>query len=186
MPYRKFFEEGDEYQNLNELAILLTNPNIKIVWKHAETLMFKQKDKGIYGKTIFYIFYQDIKEELEHELSDFKKKLEIAKQVSEDERYHTLKNLKQRELFLLSEYFLSKSESQDVIELLKPEIAKIISDSERDENEDVTPIVVEKLSEKMLENRVAVPISPKVKESSKKVTEEEIDKEMKEIEKELE
>ena len=196
MPYKQFFEGGNEAQNLNELVRFLTDSTIKILWKHAETLMFKQKDKGIYGKTIFYVFYQDIKEELQQELSDFKNKLEIAKQVSMDERYHILKNLKQRELFLLSEYFLSKSEAQDVIELLKPEIAKIISDSEKNEEEDVVPIVVEKLSEKMLENKVTVPTAPKIKvavpivskakETPKKVTEEEIDREMKEIEKELE
>ena len=136
--YRKFFEGGSEYENLNELAKLLTDSNIKVLWKHAETLMFKKEgEKGIYGKTIFYIFYQDIKEELQQELGDFKNKLEIAKQVSRDERYYTLKNQKQRELFLLSEYFLSKTEAQDVTELLKPEIAKIISDSEKHEEEDI-------------------------------------------------
>lgn len=166
MPYKKFYEGGSDYESLNELSILLTNPNIKILWKHAEMLMFKQKDKGIYGKTIFYVFYQDIKEELQHELSDFKNKLEIAKQVSMDERYHTLKNLKQRELFMLSEYFLSRTEAQDVIELLKPEIAKIISDSEKDEEEDIKGVIFV--------------------ENPKKATEEEIDKEMKEIEEELE
>ena len=181
MSYRKFFEEGNEYQNLNELSILLTNPTIKILWKHAETLMFKQKDKGIYGKTIFYVFYQDMQEELQQELSDFKNKLEIAKQVSEDERYHTLKNLKQRELFLLSEYLLSKTMAQDVIELLKPELAQIISESEKNVEENVNPIV----AEKVLKNKVTAPISPKVKESPKKATEEEIDEEMKEIEREL-
>ena len=131
MPYKTFFEDGNESQNLNELVRFLTDSTIKILWKHAETLMFKQKDKGIYGKTIFYVFYQDIQEELQQELSDFKNKLEIAKQVSIDERYHTLKNLKQRELFLLSEYFLSKSESQDVIELLKKELSTIFRDNER-------------------------------------------------------
>lgn len=192
MPYRKFFEGGSEYESLNELSILLTNPSIRILWKHAETLMFKQKDKGIYGKTIFYIFYQDIKEELQQELGDFKNKLEQAKQVSMDERYHTLKNQKQRELFLLSEYFLSKTEAQDVIELLKPEIAKIISDSEKDAEEDVKGVilventkkatkvksgktieVIEELSEKKLENKVVEPYP-------------DIDEEMKEIERELE
>ena len=182
MPYRKFFEEGNEYQSLNELSILLTNPNIKILWKHAETLMFKQKDKGIYGKTIFYVFYHDIKEELQHELSDFKNKLEIAKQVSTDERYHTLKNLKQRELFLLSEYLLSKTMAQDVIELLKPELAQIISESEKNVEENTQPIV----AEKVLKNKVTASIPSKIKEIPKKVTEEEINEEMKEIERELE
>lgn len=188
MPYKTFFEGGKEYQNLNELSILLTNPTIKILWKHAETLMFKQKDKGIYGKTIFYVFYQDMQEELQQELSDFKNKLEIAKQVSIDERYHTLKNLKQRELFLLSEYFLSKTMAQDVIELLKPEIAKIISESEKSEEENINPIVAENkvgvgAAQKI---KVTVPIVSKAKEIQKKVSEEDIDAEMKEIEKELE
>lgn len=159
--YRKFFEGSSEYESLEELSRLLTDSNIRVLWKHAETLMFKQKDKGIYGKTIFYIFYQDIKEELQQELGDFKNKLEIAKQVSTDERYYTLKNQKQRELFLLSEYFLSKTEAQDVIEMLKSEIAKIISDSEKDEEEDI------------------------LVENPKKASEEEIYKEMKEVEKEL-
>lgn len=166
MSYRKFFEGGSDYESLNELAILLTNLNIKIVWKHAETLMFKQKDKGIYGKTIFYIFYQDIKEELRQELGDFKNKLEQAKQVSMDERYHTLKNQKQRELFLLSEYFLSKTEAQDVIELLNPKLACIIKESEQDAEEDVKGVILV--------------------ENTKKASEEEIDNEMKEIERELE
>jgi len=174
MPYRKFFEGGSEYESLDELAILLTNPNIRILWKHAETLMFKQKDKGIYGKTIFYIFYQDIREELKQEQSDFKGKLEIAKQVSIDERYvgceerniKSLKNQRQRELFLLSEYFLSKTEAQDVMELLKPEMAKIIRESEEEDvEEDVKGVILV--------------------ENPKKINEEEIDKEMKEIEKEL-
>jgi len=166
MPYRKFFEGGSEYESLEELAILLTNSNIRILWKHAETLMFKQKDKGVYGKTIFYVFYQDIKEELQQELSDFKRKLGIAKQVSMDERYHTLKNQKQRELFLLSEYFLSKTDAQDVMELLKPELAKIIRESEEKEK-------VESIEDAVL------------LEKPEKPTEEEIDKEMEEIEEEL-
>lgn len=188
MPYKTFFEGGSEAQNLNELVRFLTDSTIKILWKHAETLMFKQKDKGIYGKTIFYVFYQDIQEELQQELSDFKNKLEIAKQVSIDERYHTLKNLKQRELFLLSEYFLSKSEAQDVIELLKPELAQIISESEKNVEEDINPIVVEnKIGNGTAQKiKVTVPIVSKAKEIQKKVSEEDIDAEMKEIERELE
>lgn len=175
--YRKFFEGSSEYDSLEELAKLLTDSSIRVLWKHAETLMFKKGgEKGIYGKTIFYIFYQDIKEELQQELGDFKNNLEIAKQVSTDERYYTLKNQKQRELFLLSEYFLSKTMAQDVIELLKPEIAKIISDSEKDAEEDVKGVilventkkvtkvksgesieVIEELSEEKLENKVVEP-----------------------------
>ena len=184
MPYRTFFENGNEAQNLNELVRFLTDSTIKILWKHAETLMFKQKDKGIYGKTIFYVFYQDIQEELQQELSDFKNKLEIAKQVSTDERYHTLKNLKQRELFLLSEYFLSKSEAQDVIELLKPEIAKIISDSEKDAEEKIKEVILVENPEQPTEVSEFV---RKHKELQKiKPTEEEIDEEMRELERDLE
>jgi len=137
MPYKKFFEGGSEDYSLYDLARLLTNPNIRVLWKHAETLMFKQKDKGIYGKTFFYVFYQDIKEELQQEQESFKSKLEIAKEVSTDERYYKLKNARQRELYMISEHFLSRTEAQDVIELLKPELAQIIRDAEENTEEDV-------------------------------------------------
>ena len=180
MSYKKFFEGGSDEQNLSELAKLLTNSTIRILWKHAETLMFKQKDKGIYGKTIFYVFYQNVREELEQELGDFQNKLKIAKEVSTDERYvgnnkdmKLLKNQRQRELFLLSEYLLSKTEAQDVIELLKPELAHIIRDSEKGtenyldvaekETEDVEGVIIVEnpelgkgLPEKVSENKVAV------------------------------
>lgn len=161
--YRTFFEGGSEYNSLEELANLLTDPTIRVLWKHAETILVKTKERGIHNKTIFYVFYQDIKEELQYELSDFRGKLEIAKQVSMDEKYYTLKNQKQRELFLLSEYSLPKSDAQDVIELLKPELAKIIRESEE---EDVKGAILT--------------------ENPKKASEEEVDKEMEEMEKKLE
>ena len=132
MPYKKFFEGGSEHENLEALSRLLTNPTVKILWKHAETLLLK-KDKGVYGKTIFYVFYQDRKEELKQQLDDFYRKLEIAKEVSMDERYFSLKNQKQREIFLLAVYSLTKDEAQDVIELLKPEMAEVIRSIEEEE-----------------------------------------------------
>ena len=172
MSYKKFFEGGSDEQSLNELARILTDSSIKVLWKHAETLMFKQKDKGIYGKTIFYVFYQDIKEELQQETSDFKNKLQIAKEVSMDERYvgndksmKALKNQRQRELFLLSEYFLSKTEAQDVIELLKPELAQIIMNSEKDAEHDMQG-----------DTRVEYPEKAAEVKPTKKPTEDELDK----------
>lgn len=132
MPYKKFFEGGSEHENLEALVKLLTDPTKKILWRHAETLLFK-KEKGVYGKTIFYVFYQDRKEELKKEIDDFYRKLEIAKEVSTDERYFTLKNQKQREIFLLAEYSLTKDEAQDVIELLKPEMVEVIKSIEEEE-----------------------------------------------------
>ncbi len=132
MPYKKFFEGGSEHENLEALVKLLTDPTKKILWRHAETLLFK-KEKGVYGKTIFYVFYQDRKEELKKEIDDFYRRVEIAKEVSTDERYFTLKNQKQREMFLLAEYLLTKDEAQDVIELLKPEMVEIIKSIEEEE-----------------------------------------------------
>jgi len=132
MPYKKFFEGGGEHENLEALARLLTDPTKKILWRHAETLLFK-KEKGVYGKTIFYVFYQDRKEELKKEADDFYRRVEIAKEVSTDERYFTLKNQKQREMFLLAEYSLTKDEAQDVIELLKPEMVEVIKSIEEEE-----------------------------------------------------
>ena len=132
MPYKKFFEGGSEHENLEALVKLLTDPTKKILWRHAETLLFK-KEKRVYGKTIFYVFYQDRKEELKKEIDDFYRRVEIAKEVSTDERYFTLKNQKQREMFLLAEYLLTKDEAQDVIELLKPEMVEIIKSIEEEE-----------------------------------------------------
>jgi len=132
MPFRKFFEGGSEYENLEELSRLLTNPTIKILWKHAETLLVK-KDKGVYGKTIFYVFYQDRKDELKQQLDDFYRKRMIAEEVSRDERYFKLKNQRQREMFLLAEYSLTKDEALDVIELLKPEMVEVIKSIEKEE-----------------------------------------------------
>ena len=133
MPYRKFFEGGSEYESLEELSRLLTDPTVRILWKYGETVLLKQKDRGIYGKTIFYVFYQDRKEELKQQQDDFYRKVEIAKQVSTDERYFSLKNQKQREMFLLAEYSLTKDEAQDIIELLKPEMAEIVKSIEEEE-----------------------------------------------------
>lgn len=130
----RVFSEGTEGSDLNDLALLLSDRSIDVLWKHAETLMMKTKEKGVFWKTSFYVFYQSSKDELEYETNDFKAKLEIAKKVINDERYmgnpdkeiKPLKNQKQRELFLLSEYFLSSRQAQDVIELAKPEMRFII------------------------------------------------------------
>ena len=133
MSFRKFFEGGSEYENLEELSKLLTNPTVKILWKHAETLLIKKDKGGVYGKTIFYVFYQDRKDELKRQLDDFYRKRMIAEEVSMDERYYTLKNQRQREMFLLAEYSLTKDEALDVIELLKPEMAEIVKSIEEEE-----------------------------------------------------
>ena len=133
MPFRKFFEGGSEYESLEELSRLLTNPTVKILWKHAETILLKRDKGGVYGKTIFYVFYQDRKDELKRQQDDFYRKRMIAEEVSMDERYYTLKNQRQREMFLLAEYSLTKDEAQDVIELVKPETVEIVKSIEEEE-----------------------------------------------------
>ena len=185
MSWNKYFESGSEDQSLYNLSRLLTNPNIRVLWKHAETLMFKQKDKGIYGKTIFYVFHHDIKEELQHEQKSFKSKLETAKEVGTDERYYKLTNAQQRELYMLSEHFLSETEAQDVIELLKPELAQIIRNGEIVADE----IVLYKDPDKPESKPEGK--QPKAKAKVKKVKKqdigsEDIDKELEDFEKELE
>ena len=130
----RIFSEGTEGSDLNDLALLLSDRSIDILWKHAETLMMKTKERGIFWKTFFYVFYQSAKDDLEYETKDFEAKVEIARKVIKDERYmgnpdkeiKPLKNQKQRELFLLSEYFLTAKQAQDVIELAKPEMRFII------------------------------------------------------------
>ena len=97
--------------------------------------------------------------------------------MSTDERYYKLKNARQRELYMLSEHFSSRTEAQDVIELLKPELAQIINDSENEEDvlygEPIKP--ESKLKAKQ----------PKVKAKKRDIGNEDIDKELEEFEKEL-
>ena len=78
---------------------------------------------------------------------------------------------------MLSEHFSSRTEAQDVIELLKPELAQIINDSENEEDvlygEPIKP--ESKLKAKQ----------PKVKAKKRDIGNEDIDKELEEFEKEL-
>jgi hypothetical protein len=72
-----------------------------------------------------YVFYNHVEEE---EKKD-KASLELLKQkaigVAEDMLYQKLSNSKQRELYLLDHYGLSKKESADVVELVK--IAEVVA-----------------------------------------------------------
>ncbi len=80
-----------------------------------------------------YVFYEHAEEEERKDKASLERLKQKAIEVAEDKVYQKLSNAKQRELHLLDCYGLSKSESADVIELVKMiEIgAKIESVEER-------------------------------------------------------
>lgn len=52
--------------------------------------------------------------------------LDIAREVSKDDRYTALKNNTQREIFLFARYNIPNSDAGKVAELLKPEMASVL------------------------------------------------------------
>jgi len=124
MPHEVFYVNGTEGKSLENLEKLLSNPAIHVLWKVTSE---------INCRTYFYVFYEDRVEALKQEQQDFMQKLDIAKVVSEDENYvgceekgiHALKNITQRKLYLLSHYGILKSEADEIMALLTPEMATI-------------------------------------------------------------
>jgi hypothetical protein len=72
-----------------------------------------------------YVFFDHVAEETEKERETLKRLKAEGERVAEDEIYQKLSNSKQRELYLLDHYGLSKKESADVVELVK--IAEVVA-----------------------------------------------------------
>jgi hypothetical protein len=73
----------------------------------------------------FYVFFEHKKEVVAREHRRLFELIETAKNVATREEYYTLKNARQRELYLLRVFELVKTDATDVIELLTPEMAAI-------------------------------------------------------------
>jgi len=78
----------------------------------------------------FYVFYENKQDMLSNEYRRLFELVDTAREVSTREDYYTLKTVKQREMYLLQEFGLVKKDAEDVIELLKPEMAAIFKHSE--------------------------------------------------------
>lgn len=136
MPYQVFYANGTEEKPLDDLEKLLTNPAVHVLWKVSSVMNCS---------TCFYVFYEDRIEARKQGQQDFMQKLKIAKEVSEDENYvgceekgiPALKNITQRKLYLLSHYGVLKSEADEIMALLTPEMAAIYKDYEQEVEEDV-------------------------------------------------
>ena len=91
-----------------------------------------------------YIFFDNVEEETQKDriaLDKLKAKVEL---IANGSIYPKLTNAKQRELFLLDRYGLSKRESADMVELLK--IAEIAASVAMDEKQ-LTTAVKQKVKE---------------------------------------
>ena len=86
----------------------------------------------------FYVFYEHKKDIVQRETQRIRELVEIAKEVSMDESFAVLNN-RQREIYLSQFHLLTKRDAEDVIELLKPEMAVLFK-----EEEELPPIIGEK------------------------------------------
>ncbi len=78
----------------------------------------------------FYVFYEQKSDLVQREIQRIRELVEIAKEVSMDEGYASLKNKRQREIYLSQFHLLRKRDAEDVIELLKPEMAALFKEEE--------------------------------------------------------
>lgn len=85
----------------------------------------------------FYVFYESKMTALAQESDRMIELIDVAKEVSTEEDYQTLKNNRQREIYLLQYYDLPKVDAIDVIELLKPEMAILFKEEEKEETENI-------------------------------------------------
>jgi hypothetical protein len=86
---------------------------------------------------VFFDHVADVAEETAKERETLKRLKVEATRVTEDKTYQQLSNSKQRELYLLDSYGLSKREGVDVIELVKiGEIEVKIVEGESEEAEE--------------------------------------------------
>ena len=108
MRMRKYSIEG---QRVAQLKRLLRNDKIQV--KRIVVASHEKKADSV------YIFFERTVEEVAKEKAVLKRLKEKAESVADDKLYAKLTNSKQRELFLLDQYGLSKKDCADVIELTK-------------------------------------------------------------------
>ena len=108
MRMRKYSMKG---QRVAQLKRLLRNDKIQV--KRIVVAAHEKKADSV------YVFFAYAEEEKVKDIATLNLIKEKAEMVVKDKIYAKLSNAKQRELFLLDRYGLSKKESGDVIELAK-------------------------------------------------------------------
>ena len=123
MMMRKYSMEG---QRVAQLKRLLRNDKIQV--KKIVVAAHEKKADSV------YIFFENPIEGIAKEKATLERLKAEAESVAKNKIYTRLVNSKQRELFLLDHYGLSKRDSADVIELIKMiEMEKAIGNSEEEE-----------------------------------------------------
>ena len=123
MRMRKYSMTG---QRVAQLKRLLRNEKIQV--KRIDVAAHEKKADSV------YVFFEYAEEETRKDTETLKLLKAKAEEVAKDEIYAKLANAKQRELFLLDHYGLSKRDSVDVVELVKMiEIESKIGKGKREE-----------------------------------------------------
>jgi hypothetical protein len=100
-----------EGQRVAQLKRLLRNDRVQV--KRIAVAAHEKKADSVY---VFFGYAEEEKVRDKTALTQLKAE---AEEVAKDKVYQKLSNSKQRELFLLDHYNLSKKESGDMIELVK-------------------------------------------------------------------
>ena len=125
MRMRKYSMEG---QRVAQLKRLLRNEKVSV--RKVEVVAHGNRED------VVYVFFDYVEEETQKERAILERLKEKAVDVAANQVYQMLSNAKQRELFLLEHYGLSKSDSVAVVELVKMiEIEKAIWRSEKEKEE---------------------------------------------------
>lgn len=108
MRMRKYSMKG---QRVAQLKRLLRNDRVQV--KRIAVAAHEKKADSVY---VFFGYAEEEKVRDKTALTQLKVK---AEEVAKDKVYQKLSNSKQRELYLLDRYGLSKKESADMVELVK-------------------------------------------------------------------
>jgi len=118
--------------NETEINAFLATPGIRIASKHTGQ-RFRKAGEIAEGSAIIAIFYDTPEDDaaakdrlLIDQHVQLERLLDIARAVSKDKEYASLKNNTQREIFLFARYNIPGSDAGKVAELLKPEMATVL------------------------------------------------------------
>jgi hypothetical protein len=108
-----------------EINEFLVTPSIKISTKHVIP--------SISGNPHMAFFYETAQEDqaakdraLIEQNDQMDKLIEIAREVAKDKNYNILKNIAQREIYLFTQYNLSKADATTVQTLLTSEMRPVL------------------------------------------------------------
>ncbi|MDD5048065.1 MAG: hypothetical protein PHH09_03985 [Methanoregulaceae archaeon] len=113
----EMFNLPGSYEKLNAV---LNDPDIVIHSKHIIPAATETSCDRL------YIFFESKAFTIANETAELERVKRLAKLVKDNPYYETLKNAKQREIYLLHEFRVCSKDAATIQELLKPEMAAVL------------------------------------------------------------